>query len=323
MKARALWVTGPRQAVLREEALAPPAGDEALVRMLFSGLSRGTERLVFEGRVPASEHRRMRAPLQVGDFPFPVKYGYCAVGRIEAGPAARLGETVFCLHPHQDLFLAPATMCVPLPRGLPPPRAVLAANMETAMNILWDARPLLGERALVVGAGVVGLLVARLLARIPGLAVTVHDTDARKSAMAEAAGARFLPAEALAPEHELVIHASGHPEGLRTALAACAFEGRILEASWFGTQEVTLPLGEAFHAGRISLHSTQVGAVSPAMRGRRSHAERLALALALLHDDAWYDGLLGEPVPFAALPEALPSLLRGAEAPLCPLVTYI
>ncbi|WP_135466167.1 zinc-dependent alcohol dehydrogenase [Crenalkalicoccus roseus] len=322
MKARALWITGPRQAALREEALRPPAEGEALVRTLHSGLSRGTERLVFEGRVPESEHGRMRAPLQAGDFPFPVKYGYCAVGRIEAGPAHRIGETVFCLHPHQDLFLAPAAMCVPLPAGLPPSRAVLAANMETALNILWDARPLPGERALVIGAGVVGLLVVRLLARIPGMAVAVHDTDTRREALARAAGARFLPADALAPEHELVVHASGQPEGLRTALAACAFEARILEASWFGAREVALPLGEAFHARRLTLRSTQVGAVSPAMRGRRSHAERLALALSLL-DDAWCDTLLGPPVPFAALPEALPRLLSGPDAPPCPLVTYI
>lgn len=325
MRARALWITGPRQAALREETLRPPAEGEVLVRTLFSGISRGTERLVFEGCVPESEHRRMRAPLQAGDFPFPLKYGYCAVGRIEAGPPERLGETVFCLHPHQDLFLAPAAMCVPLPPNLPPRRAVLAANMETALNILWDARPLLCERALVVGAGVVGLLAARLLARMPGAAVTVHDTDPRKAARAESAGARFLPAaDALAPEHELVIHASGHPDGLRTALAACAFEGRILEASWYGAREVTLPLGEAFHARRITLRSTQVGAVSPAMRGRRTHAERLALALLLLREDAWCDTLLGAPpVPFATLPEALPGLLSGADAPPCPVVTYL
>lgn len=322
MRARALWITGPRRAALREEAVASPAADQVLVRSLFSGISRGTERLVFEGRVPESEHRRMRAPLQAGDFPFPVKYGYCAVGRIEDGPAARIGETVFCLHPHQDLFLAPVSLCVTLPEGLPPQRAVLAANMETALNILWDAQPLLGERALVVGAGVVGLLVARLLARIPGLAVAVHDTDAAKAAAVQAAGARFLPAEAIAPGHELVIHASGQPAGLRAALAACAFEGRILEASWFGAREVALPLGEAFHAGRITLRSTQVGAVAPAMRGRRSHAERLTLALSLL-EDAWCDSLLGAPVPFATLPEALPALLSGPDAPPCPLVTYI
>lgn len=320
--ARALWTIAPREVALREEPLRAPAEGEALVRTLFSAVSRGTERLVFEGRVPESEHARMRAPLQSGDFPFPVKYGYCAVGRIEDGPADRLGETVFCLHPHQDRFLAPAAMCVTLPHGLTPARATLAANMETAVNILWDARPLLGERALVIGAGVVGLLVARLLARLPGATVALHDIDAGKAALAESTGARFLGATP-GPVHELVIHASGAPAGLVTALDACAFEGRILEASWFGARPVTLPLGEAFHARRITLQSTQVGAVSPAMRGRRSHAERLALALALLAEDPWCDRLLGAPVRFADLPEAMPDLLGGADAPPCPLVTYI
>jgi 2-desacetyl-2-hydroxyethyl bacteriochlorophyllide A dehydrogenase len=320
--ARALWTIAPRKVALREEPLRAPAEGEALVRTLFSAVSRGTERLVFEGRVPESEHARMRAPLQSGDFPFPVKYGYCAVGVIEDGPADRLGETVFCLHPHQDRFLAPAAMCVTLPPGLPPARATLAANMETAVNILWDARPLLGERALVIGAGVVGLLVARLLARLPGTAVALHDIDAGKAALAESTGARFLGATP-EPVHELVIHASGAPAGLATALDACAFEGRILEASWFGARPVTLPLGEAFHARRITLQSTQVGAVSPAMRGRRTHAERLALALALLAEDPWCDRLLGAPVRFTELPEAMPELLGGADAPPCPLVTYI
>jgi len=318
--AQALWTVAPGRVALRAETLRAPAEGEALVRTLFSGVSRGTERLVLEGRVPESEWPRMRAPLQVGDFPFPVKYGYCAVGVIEDGPRARIGETVFCLHPHQDRFLAPAAMCIALPEGLPPARAVLGANMETALNILWDAQPLLGERALVVGGGVVGLLVARLLARMPGAAVALHDTDPGRRALAHSAGARFL--DAPAGEHELVVHASGHPDGLAAALGACAFEGRVLEASWFGTRPVTLPLGEAFHARRITLRSTQVGAVAPAMRGRRSHAERLALALRLLAEDGWCDSLLGAPVRFADLPAALPALL-GPGGPPCPLVTYI
>jgi 2-desacetyl-2-hydroxyethyl bacteriochlorophyllide A dehydrogenase len=325
--AHALWTVGPRRAEIRAEPLRPPADGELLVRTLFSGISRGTERLVFEGGVPESERERMRAPLQAGRFPFPVKYGYCAVGVVEAGPAERIGERVFCLHPHQDRFLAPVAMCLPLPPGLPPERAVLAANMETALNILWDAAPLLGERALVVGAGAVGLLAARLLARIPGIEVAVHDTDPARGEAVRAAGARFVAAAGeVAPVHELVVHASGQPGGLVAALAACAFEGRILEASWFGGRPVTLPLGEAFHARRIAIRSTQVGAVAPAMRGRRTHAERLALALRLLAEDPWCDALLAgaPPVPFEALPEALPALLRGGPgSPPCPLVTYI
>jgi threonine dehydrogenase-like Zn-dependent dehydrogenase len=323
--ARALWTVAPGLAELREEALPPPGPDQVLVRMLASGISRGTERLVLQGRVPESQWRAMRAPLMAGEFPFPVKYGYAAVGVVEAGPSALLGRRVFCLHPHQDRFLAPAAMCIPLPEALPSGRAVLAANMETAVNALWDARPLVGERALVVGAGVVGLLVASLLARIPGLDLAVCDLDAGRAPLVEALGARFCTPPAAPGERDLVVHASADPAGLRLVLDRAGFEGRIVEASWYGDREVALPLGEAFHARRLSILSTQVGQVSPALRGRRSHAERLALALSLLEDAPALDALLGRPVPFAELPRALPGLLAGggAGAAPCPVVTYI
>lgn len=317
MTARAFWAVAPGVGEIRTAAL-PALADGLCVKTLFSGVSRGTERLVFHGRVPPSEHDRMRAPLQEGAFGFPVKYGYCAVGIVEAGPAARLGECVFCLAPHQDRFVAPAALCATLPAGLPPRRAVLAANMETALNVLWDARPLLGERALVVGAGVVGLLVARLLTRLPGVAVTLTDTDAGRAALAGTA--RFVAPDAVGDDHELVVHASGHPDGLATALAACVFEGRIIEASWFGDRPVTLPLGAGFHARRLSIAASQVGSVAGPMRGRRTHAERLAMALALLRDDPWCDGLLGADTPFEALPARFAALLTGA-AP-CPVVAY-
>ncbi|WP_149541140.1 zinc-dependent alcohol dehydrogenase [Siccirubricoccus phaeus] len=319
--ATALWYTAPGRAELREEALPPCAPGQALVRSLTSGISRGTERLVGAGRVPRSQWAAMRAPLMAGDFPFPVKYGYAVVGRVEAGPPELLGRRIFCLHPHQDLFLAPAAMCIKVPDAVPDHRAVLAANMETALNLIWDARPLPGERTLVIGAGVVGLLAAALLARIPGLALIVTDIDPGRTALAEALGARFLPPEEVPGEQELILHASASEAGLRLALDRAGFEARILEASWHGDRAVTLPLGEAFHAKRLALLSSQVGAVSPALRGRRSHAERLALALALL-DDARLDALLAPPTRFAALPAALPALLDGGGAP-CPLVTYI
>ena len=277
--ARALWTLAPGRCEIREETLPPRATDQALVRTLVTGVSRGTERLVLAGRVPDSQHAAMRAPLQQGDFPFPVKYGYAAVGLVEDGPDALRGRRVFCLHPHQDRFLAPAAMCIPVPEDVPDARAVLAANMETAVNVLWDARPLAGERALVIGAGVVGLLVASLLARMPGLEVAVCDIDTRRRAVVEALGARFVAPEDAPGERDLIVHASADPAGLRRALDLCAFEGRIVEASWFGTREATLPLGEAFHAKRLSIVSTQVGAVAPAMRGRRTHGQRMALAL--------------------------------------------
>lgn len=325
MQARAFWTIAPGRGEIRPETLPPRTADQARVRMLASGVSRGTERLVFTGRVPENQREAMRCPLQGGDFPFPVKYGYCAVGVVEEGPEALAGRRVFVLHPHQDRFLAPAAMCIPVPDAVPDHRAVLGANMETALNILWDAAPLPGERALVIGAGVVGLLVAFLLARIPGMRVMVCDLDTSRRAVAESLGAAFCTPEEAPAEQELIVHASASAAGLRLALARAANEARILEASWFGAAEVSLPLGEAFHSRRLRLISTQVGQIGGAMRGRRTHAERLSLALSLLADPA-LDTLLGPATPFEDLPRAMPALLglvpADGPAPLCPLITY-
>jgi threonine dehydrogenase-like Zn-dependent dehydrogenase len=322
--ARALWTIAPNLAELRSQVLPARAPDQVLARMLASGISRGTERLVLAGKVPENQWGVMRCPLQAGDFPFPVKYGYSAVAHVAEGPAELQGKRVFCLHPHQDIFLAPAAMCIPIPDAVPDRRAVLGANMETALNILWDAEPLPGERALVIGAGVVGLLVAYLLARIPAMAVTIIDPDASRRAIAEKLGVAFAAPEAAPAEQELIIHASANPAGLRQALQCAAFEARIIEASWFGATEVALPLGEAFHSRRLRLISSQVGAVAPTMRGRRSFGDRMAQALGLLADPA-LEALVGPATPFQDLPQALPALLNptpGQPAPLCPLVTY-
>lgn len=312
MRARAFWTVAAGRGALRTERLAALAEDQHRVRTLASGVSRGTEALVFAGQVPPSEYQRMRAPLMEGEFPFPVKYGYAAVGCTEGG------RRVFVLHPHQDVFLAPAAMCIPVPEAVPSPRAVLAANMETALNIAWDAAALPGERILVVGAGVVGLLAAYLLARIPGTAVTVVDLLAERRSVAERLGCRFaLPVDAPAGQ-DLVVHASASEAGLRLALDRAGFEARIVEASWFGAAAPALPLGGAFHANRLRLIGSQVGQVAPAMRGRRTHGERLALALALLADPA-LDVLLDDETRFADMPEAMPRLLRGG---LCHVIRY-
>jgi threonine dehydrogenase-like Zn-dependent dehydrogenase len=310
--ARAFWTVAPGQGELRAATLPAPRAGERLVRTLASGVSRGTEAIVFAGRVPPSQYAAMRAPLMAGGFPFPVKYGYAAVG------VAEDGTRVFVLHPHQDAFLAPAAMCIPVPAAVPTTRAVLAANMETALNILWDAAPLAGERVLVIGAGVVGLLTAALLARIPATLVTVIDPDPTRATAARRLGCAFADPAGAPAEQELIVHASGTEAGLRLALERAAFEARIIEASWFADRIPALPLGEAFHPRRLRLISSQVGSVAPAMRGRRSHAERLAAALGLLADPV-FEVLLEPPTAFADLPSAMPRLLAGG---LCHVVQY-
>jgi threonine dehydrogenase-like Zn-dependent dehydrogenase len=311
---RAFWAVAPGVGELRAEPAAPCPPEAVELRVLASGVSRGTESLVFAGRVPECQHAVMRAPLMGGEFPFPVKYGYAAVG-VDAA-----GQRHFVLGPHQEHIAAPRHLTAPVPDDVPTPRAVLAANMETALNIVWDAAPLPGERVAVIGAGVVGLLTAYLLARFPAADVTVIDRDPARAELARRFGCTFaLPQEAPAGR-ELIVHASGNEAGLQRALELAAFEARIIEASWFGARDISLPLGRAFHSGRLRLMSSQVGAVSPAMRGRRTHAERLALALRLLADPA-LDALLDGPTRFEDLPRAMPVIL-AAPGPLCHVITY-
>ena len=313
IQAHAFWTIAPGQGELRAETVPPPGEDQVLVRALASGVSRGTEALVWSGRVPPGQFEAMRAPLMGGSFPFPVKYGYSVVG------ARDNGERVFVLHPHQDRFLAPAALCVPVPDAIPTPRAVLAANMETALNLYWDAAPLAGERVLVIGAGVVGLLAAYLLAHVPAARVTVVDVNPAREILARRMGCAFATPDAAPGEQELIVHASASEAGLRLALDRAAFEARIIEASWYGDAAPAVPLGEAFHARRLRLIATQVGAVAPAMRGRRTHAQRLATALALL-DDPVHDMLLEGPTRFQDLPEAMARILAPGGA--CHVITY-
>lgn len=278
-----------------------------MVQALFSGVSRGTESLVFKGKVPPSEYTRMRAPFQEGDFPTPVKYGYCMVGRVVQGPAEYQGRDVFCLHPHQDRFVVPASAVHVLPPDVPAARAVLAANLETALNGLWDAGVLPGDRISVIGAGSVGCLTAWLAARIPGCEVELIDINPRRAATARVLGAQFALPDAARGEADIVIHASGTQAGISLALRLAAFEATVVELSWYGDQSVSLPLGEAFHSRRLNLKSSQVGNVAGARRARRTLQSRMQLALSLLTDAA-LDGLINSESRFGDLPRTMEHL---------------
>ncbi|HEV2559509.1 MAG TPA: zinc-binding alcohol dehydrogenase [Microvirga sp.] len=311
--ARALWYASRRRVDLRPVAVGRPGPEDVLVRTLWTGLSRGTERLVFEGRVSAQESERMRAPFQEGDFPFPVKYGYCAVGLVEEGPAALLGRTIFALHPHQTRFVVPAARVAPVPDGIPARRAVLAANMETALNALWDSGAGPGDRVLVVGAGVVGCLVAALAGALPGAEVTLVDQDLSRRSLADALGVRFAKPLDAPGEADVVFHASASPAGLACALACAGLEATVVEMSWYGDAMVPAPLGLDFHSRRLRLVSSQVGHVAASRRPRWDYARRLAKALDLLADSR-LDALITEDVAFADLPAELPRLF-GPGAP--------
>ena len=320
-EAQAFWLREPGAGEIRPVHLPPLGPDDVLVRTVRSAVSRGTESLVFSGRVPERQREVMRAPFQEGSFPGPVKYGYLNVGVVAAGPPDLVGHTVFCLHPHQTAYVVPAAAVTLVPPDVPARRAVLTGLVETAVNAVWDAGPLLGDRVAVVGAGALGCCVARLLARHPGVTVTLVDVDPARGAVAAALGTGFaLPDEA--PDGlDLVVHASATSAGLQRSLELLAPEGTVVELSWYGDAETTLSLGGVFHSNRLTVRASQVSAVAAARRGRRTSADRLRLAVELLRDPC-FDALLTGQSPFAALPDVMPRLVSGELPALCHSVTY-
>ncbi len=321
VSARAFWLREPGVGEIRAVEVADPGIGEVLVRTVCSGVSRGTETLVFRGGVPQEQAAEMRAPFQEGEFPAPVKYGYLNVGRVEDGPPDLLGRTVFCLHPHQTAYVVPRDAVVVVPDDVPAGRAVLAGTVETAVNALWDGAPLVGDRVAVVGGGMVGLCAARLLAGIPGTRVTVVDVRADRAPTAEALGAQFALPEGAPGGCDLVVHASASAAGLQLSLDLLASDGTVLDLSWYGDDEVTLRLGGSFHAHRLAIRASQVGAVAVSRRGRRSTTDRLRLALELLRDPS-YDVLITGSSPFEDLPEVLPRLSDDSLPALCHAIMY-
>jgi len=323
--AQALWYVAPGRAEIREERLTRLAPGHVRVRALHGALSRGTEALVAAGRVPDSEFERMRAPFMGGKFPFPVKYGYATVGKVEAGSPAMNGRTVFTLHPHQTLFDLPETAVVPLPGGVPAARGVLAANMETALNATWDMSwdmdggP--SGRIAVVGAGVVGALTGFLCANAKVTDVTLVDINPARAEVARALGLKFAAPDAAPRDCHWVIHASASAAGLKTALDLAADEATVLELSWYGSGDVPVPLGGAFHSRRLKLVASQVGKVAPSRRATTTHRQRLEAAIALLADPR-LDVLLAPAVPFKELPQRLPDILGAKSGVLCQVINY-
>jgi NADPH:quinone reductase-like Zn-dependent oxidoreductase len=319
--ARQFWIRSPGHGEILTAELAPRQEHEVLVRARFSGVSRGTEAIVFRGEVPKSQYGAMRAPFQEGEFPGPVKYGYSSVGTVLEGPPHLAGRDVFCLYPHQDLYQVPAAAVSLLPEEVPAGRAVLAANLETALNVVWDGQPGPGDRILVIGAGVMGLLAAWLCAGIRGTDVTIFDVDPGRADVAATLGFGFTAEEPEGVDADLIIHASGHPEGLRTALVNAAVEAVILEVSWYGARSVVLPLGEAFHSRRLTIRSTQVGRIPPHRAARWDHRRRMRTALDLLRDER-LDALVSGESAFDDLPRTLETLSRDPAGALCHRIRY-
>jgi 2-desacetyl-2-hydroxyethyl bacteriochlorophyllide A dehydrogenase len=318
---RAFWIATPGRGEIRDEKLPPPSPTDVVVRAIYSGISRGTEALVFRGRVPVSEYGRMRAPFQAGDFPGPIKYGYASVGQVERGPKELQDRHVFVLYPHQARYIVPAASVHPLPDDVPPGRAVLAANLETAINGIWDAALQIGDRVTVIGAGTVGCLAAWLAGRVAGCDVQLVDTNPHRAAIAQALGVGFARPDSASEGADVVIHSSGSSSGLELALRVAGFESTITELSWYGDREVPVALGQTFHSRRLTLKSSQVGAVARSQRTRWDTRRRMRLALALLADAA-LDGLITGESDFEAMPRVMAEIASQPGDTLCHRIRY-
>ena len=320
-QATAYWTTGPQQGELRAEPLQVPGEGEALVRTLFSGISKGTEIVVHTGSVPPRVAEAMRAPHQEGSFPSPVKFGYLSVGIVEQGPEGWVGQKVFCLNPHQDRYVIATDALTRIPDTVPARRAVLTGTVETAVNALWEAGPRLGDRIAVVGAGLVGGMVATLLRTFPLSRLQIVDLDPERKQLADKLGVEFAHPDDAKPDCDIVFHCSASQEGLERSLQLVGDEGDVIEMSWYANREVTLPLGEDFHARRLSIRASQVGVVARARRHRRTNADRLNLAVSLLQDPV-FDAFLSGASPFTDLPEVVQNLADGKLEALCHVIEY-
>jgi 2-desacetyl-2-hydroxyethyl bacteriochlorophyllide A dehydrogenase len=285
--ARSVWFPGVRQVELRSEPLAPLGPADVQIRAIASAISHGTEMLVFRGQVP--DGLELDLPTLQGSFAFPIKYGYASVGCVvDSGPDVQTlarGDVVFVLHPHQTEYVVPASMPIRLPPGLAPTLGVFTANVETAVNVVLDAAPRLGERVVVFGQGVVGLLITQLLRRTGISDVVVIDPVERRRQLALHLGADA----ALSPDDDtagqdfdLAIEASGNINALDQALASVAFGGTVVVSSWYGTKRVPLLLGGPFHRRRLRILSSQVGTIDSALQPRWSSQRRMALVRELL-----------------------------------------
>jgi NADPH:quinone reductase-like Zn-dependent oxidoreductase len=320
-RATAYWTIAAGEGELREQALGPVGPGQALVATVHSGISRGTELLVHRGGVPATVAARMRAPFQDGDLPGPVKYGYLSVGVVQAGPAELLGRTVFCLYPHQDRYVVPVEALTLVPDGVPADRAVLAGTVETALNGVWEAAVRLGDRVAVIGAGMVGAAAAALLRSFPLQRLQLVDVDERRREVADRLGVEFVTPAQAAGDCDVVLHCSATGAGLNRGLELLGDEGELIELSWYGDRPASIDLGADFHARRLTIRASQVGAVAAARRARRTHAQRLELALELLRDPG-FDALISGHAAFADLPRTMQRLATGELNAICHVIDY-
>jgi 2-desacetyl-2-hydroxyethyl bacteriochlorophyllide A dehydrogenase len=319
--AKSLWFEEAGKAVFREDELPDLRKGWCCIDTSYSAISPGTERLVFLGDVPNDLFSQMKTAYMGGDFAFPLKYGYSLVGRIIDGSFERIGQTVHILHPHQNRCVVREEDAFPVPDDIPSKRATLASNMETAVNAVWDSGLTIGERALVVGFGIVGSLVARLLSFFPGVEVTITDNNPLKLSLAEKMEFDVQSPDNKSNAFDVAFHASGDPNGLQSAIDSVGFEGRVVELSWYGKKEVSLNLGGSFHSMRKKILSSQVSSIPPQFRSKWDFNKRKSLVFEFLARDV-FDTHITHSYPFDDLVRVFDDLKTPPTEGLSYLVVY-
>ncbi len=312
MDAHALWHVDPAHSVLRQQTLGKLTPGECLVKTRFSMVSLGTERLVCKGGMSPEAYGPMTVPYMQGAFSFPLTYGYSLTGEVIDGPQEWLGERVHAMHPHQDLCVIHSHDLTVVPGNVPLDRAVLASNLETAVNGVWDGQPIMGQRVLVIGYGLIGALIAHLVKPIPGIELHIHDIRGSRKELAIANGHHVWDAAESQPgDYDLIFHTSASSAGLQFAIDHTREEGRVIEMSWYGNQTVNLDLGASFHYGRNRIISSQVSRIASPALPHFDHHRRKSLIFQLLADDA-YHKFLGEGIVFDQSPSFFSDLRKNS-----------
>ncbi|MEM9671559.1 MAG: zinc-binding alcohol dehydrogenase [Bacteroidota bacterium] len=309
----ALWHLSERESSIRSQSLPPLKTDECLIESLFSLVSSGTETLVANGQVPAELQDSMQVPYMEGSFGFPLKYGYSLVGKVIEGSENLVDRYVHLLHPHQQHCVVKETDVTVIPEGIPPQRAVLASNLETALNAVWDSHLSAGDRVLVVGMGLIGSLVALLASQFPATQIRVAETDPTRQSLAREQGfSLYDPSDT---PFDVAFHSSGSSTGLQTAIDAVGYEGQVIELSWYGTRSAEVKLGGSFHQQRKQIISSQVSQLPAHRQARWDYRRRKQTVLDLLQDDGW-DDFLTATVDFTDVPALFDQLRLGDRSQL-------
>jgi len=320
-KVRSLWHLSDSQSVIKENTAQNPSPSFLKIQSHFSLISTGTERLVACGEVPGSVHDDMKVPYMEGAFPFPIKYGYSLVGKVITEGHSMTGKLVHAMHPHQDFCLINESDLFEIHSNIPAQRATLASNLETALTAVWDAQVNIGDRVLIVGFGLIGSLIARLLSFIPAIYFQIIEIDKERIQHAEKLG---FPVSAILRKHskfDIAFHTSATAEGLQTCIDGVGLEGKIIELSWYGKKPVKINMGGSFHSQRKQIISSQVGKLPSKYNARWDMKRRKKVVFELL-ENALFDQQITHFIKFVDTPTFFADLRAGKAKGLAYCIEY-